>query len=70
MDTGILYPTKPTIELQKLKVMGAMEERLPQHLRNILRLYIKHVAYMTSTRPCLADSEYTTALVHEPQKTD
>ena len=43
MDTGILYPTKPTIELQKLKVMGAMEERLPQHLRNILRLYIKHV---------------------------
>ena len=43
MDTGILYPTKPTIELQKLKIMGVMEEKPPQHLRNILRLYIKDV---------------------------
>ena len=59
MDTGILYPTKPTIELQKLKVMGAMEERLPQHLRNILRLYIKNVhdQYKTIVWPSVSTQQ-------------
>ena len=43
MDTGILYPTISSTELQKLKAMTAEEEMPPQHLRNLLRLYIKHV---------------------------
>ena len=40
-----------------------MEEMPPQHLRNILRPYIKHVHDQYKT--ILAFSEYTTAFVYE-----